>query len=311
MKSQAAGGSTKKKTANVPCPSPSGDSGACSRIPGMKIDGVDQIREAVDQKLATFHLDESCHPGFHSFLVEARRLLMSRAAKRVRGIIPVLVAKSRSQESEPCLSYGVVIELLHFTSLVHDDVIDQHDTRRGRSTLNSVFSNSSAVLTGDYIVYEVIKHCLSLDYGPKVIELAIRAAKNMVAGIVLEQDVLSAEPSLTNYLEMARLKTGSLFALSFGLPFIAEEHLAQGLECGELFGTIFQIHDDYLDRHQDKDCENIFKIMDIVEIKKVVDEHTSRMNELGRSIGADSAIGRIIKYLEPHGYFRDFSTSRK
>jgi len=233
---------------------------------------------------------------------------MSSGAKSVRSIIPVIVAQSRKQGLEPCLSYGAVIELLYFTSLVHDDVIDQHDMRRGHSTLNSVFSNSNAVLTGDYIVYEVIKHCLSLDYGPRVIKMAITAAKNMVSGIVLEQDGLSAEPFLSNYLEMARLKTDSLCAHSFGLPFIAEEQLAEGLECGELFGTIFQIHDDFLDRHQDKDCENIFKIVHSAETSKVLDEHGNRMHQLGRKIGADSAIELTVDYFEPHGYFQDIPT---
>ncbi len=264
---------------------------------------IEDIKFKINARLSKFSTDPNYHYSVGEFIQEANALLMSSDAKRARGIIPALIAETRDFNVDTCVLYGVVIELLHFVSLVHDDVLDQHTTRRGLSTLNSVFSNSEAVLTGDYLMYEVINHCLSFEYGPKVIELVVNAAKDMVTGVVMEQSALSVDGSLGNYLEMARRKTGSLFALSFGLPFVTDGKLAAALECGNLFGIVFQIYDDYLDQKDDKPSENIFKMFEHDEITEVLTDHTDRLFKLGSSIEINSTLIHITDYLREYGYF--------
>ena len=270
---------------------------------------VEEIRERINRKLSEFHDDGGYHQEVRRFLEGAQALLMSPEAKRVRSVIPVLLAEENELSVDACLWYGVIIELLHFTSLVHDDVIDQHDVRRGLPTLNMQFSNTSAVLTGDYLIYEVINRCLSIAHSLKIISLVINAAKNMVAGVVIEQSALPTDTSLESYLEMARNKTGSLFALSFGLPFVADVKLQDALECGDLFGTVFQIYDDFLDRNSDKPHENIFNICTQEQIEEVLAEYTGRFMEIGRRINIESTLTFIMDFMRNHGYFNGIVNS--
>lgn len=275
----------------------------------MDTDSIKKI-ELIKEDINTLILHMSKKKPFHSSLVpfvdEANKLLLSPDAKRIRGIFPVLIGDSLNLERDSTLLYGVVLELLHFTSLIHDDVIDDHPFRRGYQTLNNTFARNHAVLIGDFMMCEVISHSLNGKYSNRIIELLVEAVKKLVTGVIMEQNVLNHEPTLENYLEMVMYKTSSLFRLSLGLPFVAEERFSKAVLCGEKFGLLFQIYDDYLDRNSDEGYENIFHISSVNQIRYLWDETYNQLLNVSRQIGIDTVVLDMVAYLQSQGYFINF-----
>jgi len=266
---------------------------------------IEDIKGALNSELTNFANNYQYHPACKEFMTEVRNILLSPNAKRVRGIIPVLIGEAHKLDVEDCLLHGLAIELLHFTSLVHDDVIDDHSYRRGHPSLNNTFAKNHAVLIGDYMMCEVINYGLRSKYSSKVIRLMVKAVQNLVAGLIMEQNVLPLEQSFDNYSEMVSLKTGSLFCLSFGLPFIEDDRFSIAMSCGQLFGLLFQIYDDYHDRNKDRDYENIFQQMPKTEISTIWHENYNSLIKSSRTIGIETVVLGMVQYLQTNGYFLD------
>jgi len=117
---------------------------------------IEVIKGTINSSLTNFADNYQYHSACKVFMAEARSLMLSHDAKRVRGIIPILIGETLKLNVEDCVLHGLAIELLHFTSLIHDDVIDNHSYRRGHPTLNNTFAKNHAVLIGDYMMCEVI-----------------------------------------------------------------------------------------------------------------------------------------------------------
>lgn len=268
---------------------------------------IETIKKDLNARILQLSQKEPFHTALAPFIDEANKLLLSPDAKRIRGIFPVLIGESLNLDRDTSLLSGVVLELLHFTSLIHDDVIDEHGFRRGYPTLNKTFARNHAVLIGDFMMCEVIKHSLTGEYSDRIIELLVEAVQKLVTGVIMEQNVLSREPTLEKYLEMVAFKTGSLFRLSLGFPFVTGQHFSQAVLCGESFGLLFQIYDDYLDRHSDKNYENVFHIASPTQIQELWDKTFDQLLDMGHQIKIDSVILDMIAYLQSHGYFKGFN----
>jgi geranylgeranyl pyrophosphate synthase len=259
----------------------------------------------IDEKLIQFAAEYKYHPDLKNFVTEANKIFLSPDAKRIRAIIPVLIGESLKLNITTCLLNGSAIELLHFTSLIHDDVIDCHDQRRGYPSLNNTFAKNHAVLIGDYFMCEVINYGLQSNYSSEVIRLMVDAVKKLVTGLIIEQNVMPLKPTLQKYTEMVDCKTASLFKLSFCLPFVADEKFFRARYCGKLFGLLFQIYDDYLDQNQDKSCHNIFHIMPGNDISRLWHENYSKLLAASRKIGIEDVVLDLVQYLQTYGYFLD------
>lgn len=270
------------------------------------ISRIDIIKKDINNHLFQLSQKEPLHTALAHFIDETNKLLLSPDAKRIRGIFPVLIGESLNLHRGTSLLNGVVLEMLHFTSLIHDDVIDEHEFRRGYPTLNKTFARNHAVLIGDFMMCEVIKHSLTGKYSNRIIELLVEAVQKLVTGVIMEQNVLRREPTLEKYLEMVACKTSSLFRLSVGLPFVNDPQFSQAVLCGENFGLLFQIYDDYLDRHSDKRYENVFHIASRSQIQALWDSTYDRMLDIGRQIGIDPVLVDMIAYLQSCGYFNGF-----
>lgn len=142
-------------------------------------------------------------------------------------------------------------ELLHTASLIHDDVIDTAESRRGLPTINGRHGNEIAVIVGDYILALVFHRLITMqDF--ILLELTVRASQNLGIGIIEEvrkrNDLNLSEEQ---YFNIIRLKTGALFGLvcEMGayLGGAGEEHQASAREYGHSFGLAFQVLDDLLD----------------------------------------------------------------
>jgi geranylgeranyl pyrophosphate synthase len=266
---------------------------------------IQRIKTMINEKLIKFAAEYKYHPDLKNFVTEANNIFLSPDAKRIRAIIPVLIGESLELDIETCLLNGAAIELLHFTSLIHDDVIDNHNFRRGYPSLNNTFAQNHAVLIGDYMMCEVIHLCLRSKYNSEVIRLMVDAVKKLVTGLIIEQNVMPLSPTLENYSEMVDCKTGSLFKLSFCLPFVADQRFVTAEYCGKLFGLLFQIYDDYLDQKQDQSYQNIFHITSRADISNIWDENYSKLLAAGRNIEIETVILDLVQYLQSHGYFLD------
>ncbi len=274
-----------------------------------KTSRIEVVKQQVNEKLSAFADESASHPALQEYIKAAHHILLSQNAKRIRSFLPVLIADAKKFDKEACFKYGITIELLHYSSLIHDDVIDADILRRGCPTLNNTFTNSHAVLIGDYMMCSVIGFALEFNHSNQVIKLMVGAIKKLVTGLVIEQQVLPNEPTLERYLEMADLKTGALFQLSIGLPFIAHEKLPQAMKCGKIFGILFQIYDDYLDRNEDDQYLNIFFILSNNGIVEIWDDLFSQFINLAKELEIEQVIYEVIDYLKSHGYFLEVETS--
>ncbi|TGX81470.1 polyprenyl synthetase family protein [Palleniella muris] len=192
--------------------------------------------------------------------------IMRRGGKRMRPILTLLVAKAFSKGKGAAEEDNAVIfkalhaacslELLHTASLVHDDVVDESDQRRGQASVNASFDNRLAVLVGDFILATSLREVATADCGAMTDAVA-RLGQTLAAGEVKQIENISCEDfSLENYFEIIDKKTASLFecccrlgALSAGA---GEEQTAKVCEFGRNIGILFQIRDDIFDYSDSK-----------------------------------------------------------
>lgn len=270
------------------------------------LDKIDKIKNDINRTMLHCLQQDSVHPDLVIFFNECSKILLSADAKRIRSIISVLVGESLGLDREECLLKGILIELIHFTSLIHDDVIDHDTVRRGRPTLNNLFAVNHAVLIGDFMMSEMINMGLNMKDGPTLIRLMLEAIKKLVTGLLIEQDVLPRKPTLENYFEMVACKTGSLFELSFSYPLVGHPQFRQAALCGMHFGLLFQIYDDYLDRDDDQSNINIFHLMPKVEIIDLWNHTQEQLHHLSKEVGIESVVTDIEACLQANNYFQPF-----
>lgn len=270
---------------------------------------TNKIIERIKNSINVYHMDfvnnYQADEIFKKFLADANKIFLSSNAKRIRGLIPVLIAKELSYDIESNQRYGVIIELLHFCSLVHDDVIDDGDYRRGYPSLNKVFSKTHAVLIGDHFMSESINYALQSKNNTKVVKLTTEVIKELITGIMMEKELKESNACYDFYRSMAYRKTGSLFGLSFGLPFVDSDKLDLAISCGRQFGFLFQIYDDYGDREKDEGYENIYNILSEEDVKKICKSNFDELIGKCKRIEIDSVLIDVVRYLQHYGYFSD------
>jgi octaprenyl-diphosphate synthase len=190
--------------------------------------------------------------GSDALVQEYVRLIAQGIGKRMRPLLLIMFADMHgAPEREKVIISAACCELLHTVSLIHDDVIDSADTRRGLATLNNRFGNEAAVIVGDYILAQsFLRLTGTRDF--TILELTIGASKKLGLGVLEEirnRDRLSL--SAEKYYEMIGLKTGALFALVCeGGAYLGgadEAGMAASREYGRLLGLGFQVVDDLLD----------------------------------------------------------------
>lgn len=176
--------------------------------------------------------------------------LLSTGGKRLRPLLVYISGLSKSSTKE-IIDSALAVELIHIGSLVHDDVIDQTNFRRGKPTLHTTMGNKVAISVGDYIFSESVK-ILAKNGSPKAVGLLIASALDMSQG-QLEELRLKGDVKITkeDYFSIIRGKSASLFATSCGLGGIAsgldDEQVESLISYGMNIGMAFQILDDVLD----------------------------------------------------------------
>ena len=173
------------------------------------------------------------------------------AGKLMRPMLVLLVAKCMGKVTERVFAAASAMELLHSASLLHDDVIDESDMRRGRPSLNVVFNNNIAVLTGDYLFSQALNNAAKTGDIRTIEELA-KLGKELSSGEVMQVELeKEGTYSEENYYKVIYNKTASLFvcsALCAVYSVGGSDEYARAFEnYGKCVGMCFQIKDDIFD----------------------------------------------------------------
>ncbi|QHT60537.1 heptaprenyl diphosphate synthase [Paenibacillus lycopersici] len=187
----------------------------------------------------------------HALLSDASTHLLKAGGKRIRPVFVLLSGKFGSYELSVLERIAVPLELIHMASLVHDDVIDNADTRRGQLTVKSKWDNRIAMYTGDYIYGKALAIVTELE-NPQIHQILSKAMVQMCIGEMEQiRDFFNTKQSVRNYLLRIRRKTALLIAISCQLGAIASgaDRKAANLlyKFGYNVGMAFQISDDLLD----------------------------------------------------------------
>jgi octaprenyl-diphosphate synthase len=188
---------------------------------------------------------------------EIGEYLLNAGGKRIRPALLLLTAKMLGEVPPMTIRLAAVVEFLHNATLVHDDVIDAADTRRGRPSANSHWGNSMTVLAGDWLYMQSFAVALG-EKNFEVLNTLIDITQKMVEGELLQLTLLGkSQITEQQLLDIVERKTACLFSGCTKLPAIAvgmnhgsAERLA---EVGKSLGMAFQLTDDLLDLTSTKD----------------------------------------------------------
>jgi geranylgeranyl pyrophosphate synthase len=207
--------------------------------------------DLVEERLATV---ASAYPGE---LGEACRATLAAGGKRVRPLLTLLCARSAAAADEPVLRAACAVELLHMATLVHDDVLDRAELRRGRPTVAHQFGPATAVSAGNYLLARAFSELVGAR-SPEAVDLLSATAVGLSEGEVLQRaEAHDVGVGIAAYVRRCERKTADLFsaACSLGALLSGAEETARAVgEYGRLIGLAFQVFDDILDCSGDEEA---------------------------------------------------------
>ncbi len=183
--------------------------------------------------------------------------IIGAGGKRLRPVVLLLGAGACGYRGVHHHELAAVVEFIHTATLLHDDVVDESELRRGRETANAAFGNAASVLVGDFLYSRAFQMMVSVG-DMRIMEVLADATNTIAEGEVLQLlNVHNADVSETSYLEVIRRKTAKLFEASTRLAAIladAPQHVEEGMAAyGMHLGTAFQLIDDVLDYSGDSE----------------------------------------------------------
>ncbi len=205
-------------------------------------------------------------------IAEISRYLHASGGKRIRPTLLLLVCKLFREPDAAAISLAAVVEMIHAATLVHDDVIDVAQTRRGRPSANVIWGNHTSVLAGDWMYMQAFQVALQLR-NFHILDILISLTQMMVEGELIQlQRIGRIDVSETDYMELIDRKTAALFSACARLGAVAggadEATESRLSEFAWNLGMAFQLIDDMLD-------------------------FTSREKVLGKPVGNDLQEGKV------------------
>jgi octaprenyl-diphosphate synthase len=183
-------------------------------------------------------------------ITEIGEYLRAGGGKRIRPMLLLLSSKLFDYSGRGAIKLGAVVEIIHTATLVHDDIIDEAQTRRGRPAANTQWGNSKCVLAGDWLYMQAFKIAVQ-ERNFRTLDTLIDLTQQMVEGELLQMEKLGKLISLDEHFDLIYRKTACLFSVCMRIGAILgdatpeqEENLAQ---YGRDLGMAFQIVDDVLD----------------------------------------------------------------
>ncbi|MBQ7427068.1 MAG: polyprenyl synthetase family protein [Prevotella sp.] len=183
--------------------------------------------------------------------------IRKRGGKRMRPMLILLSAKNYGEVSEVTQNAALGLELLHTASLVHDDVVDESNERRGQASVNATYDNKVAVLVGDYILSTALLR-VALSKNNEIVQQLAQLGRTLAAGEILQlSNISNQEISEDVYYQVIDQKTAVLFEACAALGAISvgvdPEEVEKAKKFGHNIGMIFQIRDDIFDYYDSKE----------------------------------------------------------
>lgn len=202
-------------------------------------------------------------------IMQVGHYLVEGGGKRLRPLVCLLAARATGYQGEQHVPAAAIIEMLHTATLIHDDVVDESDLRRGRATVNSAWNNATAVLVGDFLISRAFQLIVSLK-SQAISEIMSDSTCIIAEGEVL-QLINQRDPDTTEarYMDVIYGKTAQLFVAATETgAVLGNENYRQAMKDYALhFGAAFQIIDDVMD-------------------------YTSSAEVMGKNLGDDLAEGK-------------------
>lgn len=183
-------------------------------------------------------------------ITEIGEYLRAGGGKRLRPALLLLSCKLLEYSGQGAVKLGAVVEIIHTATLVHDDIIDEAKTRRGRPAANTQWGNSKCVLAGDWLYMQSFKIAVQ-ERNFAILDTLIELTQAMVEGELLQIERLGKAISIDEHFELIYRKTACLFSVCMKLGAIladaSESDIARLADYGRNLGMAFQIVDDVLD----------------------------------------------------------------
>jgi octaprenyl-diphosphate synthase len=235
----------------------------------------DGLKHHLNDELA--RLDARLKATLDSEVVLIRSIseyIVSAGGKRLRPVLVFLTAQALGGDAKSalCVDLAATVELIHTATLLHDDVVDESDLRRGRATANAEYGNAASVLVGDFL-YSRAFQVMVQSGNMRVLEILSEATNRIAEGEVMQLMALgNLDLTETDYMQVIEAKTAKLFEAAGALGAIAANANADTertmAEFSRRLGVAFQIADDVLDYRGDAES-------------------------LGKSLGDDLAEGKL------------------
>ncbi len=209
--------------------------------------------------------------------------IVNAGGKRMRPMITVLAARALNYQGKHHIDIAAIIEFIHTATLLHDDVVDESNMRRGRETANALFGNSASVLVGDFLYTRSFQMMTKLS-DMKIMDILSDATNIVAEGEVLQlMNCNDADTTEESYMQVIYCKTAKLFEAATRLAAVIshqDEVVEKAMqEYGKYLGTAFQLVDDIMD-------------------------YTADAKEMGKNVGDDLAEGKPtlpLLYAMRHG----------
>lgn len=213
---------------------------------------IKEVTSSVTEELKLFQARyKTVLHSSNSLVDKVTRYVLKQQGKQIRPLLVLLSAKVFGPVGDSAYRGAIMVELLHSATLIHDDVVDGAEMRRGIPSINALWKNKISVLIGDYLLSKGLLYSLEHhDY--RSLNLVSEAVRRMSEGEILQiQKTRSLDITEEDYLSVIADKTGSLIATSCAIGAASgtdsEEDIAALKHYGEYLGLAFQIRDDLLD----------------------------------------------------------------
>ena len=233
---------------------------------------VDQIKELVADDMKA--VDELIQRRLASDVVLVNQLshyIINSGGKRLRPLLTLMASRAYGYEGDQHYNLAAIIEFIHTATLLHDDVVDESDMRRGRETANALFGNAASVLVGDFLYSRAFEMMVDAD-SMKIMQILAETTNVIAEGEVMQlMNCHDADTTEQRYLDVIHAKTAKLFEAATRLGAVLshrseDEEMAMAAY-GMHLGTAFQLIDDVLD-------------------------YSSSSEEMGKNVGDDLAEGK-------------------
>ncbi|WP_257293485.1 octaprenyl diphosphate synthase [Endozoicomonas sp. YOMI1] len=203
-------------------------------------------------------VNECIHQQLHSDVALVSKIseyIIKSGGKRLRPLLVLLTARACGYHDYNHVPLATIIEFLHTATLLHDDVVDQSDLRRGRDTANALWGNAPSVLVGDFLYSRAFQMMVGLE-SFKLLHILADATNVIAEGEVMQlMNINDADITEDDYMEVIRCKTAMLFQASSQTAAVlskASPELENDMaDYGHYLGIAFQLVDDLLDYNGD------------------------------------------------------------